>query len=288
MDSVGDVSDGDFVFRPAREQRLKKAPADLAVQTAYTIHRPAPANRQIGHVEWLRRVGRVLAAKGQQVWQCDTELFFGVPCQVLRDEGGGETVKTGSHRRVGGEEVTRPSYGEGNFERMPALLHEIAGAFQNSEGRMAFVQVTDLRLEPKRTKQAPSTDSQEHFLLEAQLRPASIELAGDPAMSGIVGRVVAVQQIKIHPANLYLPGAQPYGVSRQRDFQPQPLPVRLPQRRDRQLSRIVERVESLLLSVIADHLAKVTLLVKQSHAGHGHTQIAGGFELIASHIAQPP
>ena len=105
-------------------------------------------------------------------------------------------------------------------------------------------------------------------------------------MSGDVRRVIAVQQVKLHSADLDLPGAQPDRVSRQRDLQPQPLPVRLAQRRDRQLSGIVVRKEGLLRSVFIDHLAKIALLVEQPDAHHWHTQIAGGFELISGHVAK--
>ncbi len=44
--------------------------------------------------------------------------------------------------------------------------------------------------------------------------------------------------------------------------------------------------EGLLLAAVVDHLAKIALLVEQPHANHRNAQIAGGFELIASHIAQ--
>ena len=67
VDSVGHVSDGHFVLRPVRKERLKEVPADLPVQATHAIDRPAPADRQIGHVETLRRVVRVLAAQGQQI-----------------------------------------------------------------------------------------------------------------------------------------------------------------------------------------------------------------------------
>ena len=76
VDSVGHVSDRDFVLRPVREQRQKEVPAHLPVQAAHAIDRPAPANRQIRHVERLRRVVRVLAAKSQQVMERDAELLL--------------------------------------------------------------------------------------------------------------------------------------------------------------------------------------------------------------------
>ena len=286
MDSVGHVSDRDFVLRPARKQRQKEAPADFPVQAAHAVRRPAPADCQIRHVERLRRVVRILAAQRQQIVKRNAELLFGIPAQVLLDEGRSKTVETGGHRRMGGEEITRSRRGQCHFEGLPGLFHEVAGALQHGERRVPFIQVTDLRLEPQRAEQPPSADPEQHFLLEAQFRPAPIEFAGNPPMRREVRRVIAVQQVKLHPADLDLPGAQPDRVPRQRDLQPQPLAVRLAQRRDRQLSGIVIRVERLLLPVLVDHLAKIALLVEQSHAGHRHTQIAGGFELIAGHVAQ--
>jgi hypothetical protein len=287
VDSVGHVSDRNFVLRPAREQRQKKTPTDRPVQAAYAIHGPAPADCQIRHVERLRGIGGVLAAKGQQIVKRDPQLLFGIPAKVLLDQRGSKTVKTGGHRRVRGEEITRSGDRQCDFKGLPGLFHEGAGTLQNGERRVTFIQVTDLRLEPERAQQPPATDPEQHFLLEAQLRPAPIELARNPPASRKVRRVIAIQQVQLHPADLRLPGAQPDRVSRQRDLQPQPLPVGLAQRSDRQLSRIVIRIEGLLLSVLVDHLAKIALLVEQSHAHHRHTQIAGGLELIAGHITKP-
>jgi hypothetical protein len=110
---------------------------------------------------------------------------------------------------VGGEEVPCSSDGQRDFEGLPRLFHEASRAFQHGEGRVPFVQVTDLRLDPQRAQHPPSANPQKQFLLEAQLRPAPIELAGDPPMSGVVRCVIAVQQIKLHSADLDLPGAQP-------------------------------------------------------------------------------
>ena len=199
---------------------------------------------------------------------------------------GVETVKAGGHRRVGGEKVPRSRDGQRDVEGLCGLLHETAGAFQHRKSRMPFIQMTDFRLDAKRTKQSPAADSEQQFLLEAQLRSAAIQLAGNPAMRGEVRRVVAVQQVKLYSADLNLPGAQPDRVTGQGDLQPQPLAVRLAQRRDRQLSGVVIRKEGLLRAVLVDHLAKIALLVQQSHADHRHAQIAGGFELIAGDIAK--
>ena len=58
---------------------------------------------------------------------------------------------------------------------------------------MSFIQVADLRLNAERFEQTPAADPEKQFLLEAQFRPAAIQLAGNPPMSREVRRVIAVE-----------------------------------------------------------------------------------------------
>ena len=69
--------------------------------------------------------------------------------------------------------------------------------------------------------------AQEHLLRQAQLRTAAAQLARNASMRGIIRGVIAVEQIRLHSADLNRPGAQPDRVTRQCDLQPQPLAVRL-------------------------------------------------------------
>ena len=207
------MPDGYLIHRPARKERCKEVPADFSMQTAHSIYRSAPPNCQIGHVEALRRVVRVLAAQGQQIVERDPELLRGVIVQVLLDEGRSETIKAGGHRRVGGEEVPCSCGGQRDFKGLTCRFHETASARQHGKGRVPFIQVTDFRLEAKLTQQPPSPKTEDQFLFEAQLRAAPIQLAGNPSMRREVRRVIAVQQVEFHPAHLYLPGTQPYRIS---------------------------------------------------------------------------
>src|SRR6185312_11611949 len=104
---------------------------------------------------------------------------------------------------------------------------------------MPFVQVTDFGLDAESGEQPPSADPKYQLLHEAQIRPAAVELAGNPAVRWKVRRIVAVQQVELQSADLNLPGAQPDRVTRQVELQPQPLAVRGAQRSNRQLSGIV-------------------------------------------------
>jgi len=75
-------------------------------------------------------------ALGQQIVKRDPKSFFGIPSKVLLHEGGRESVKTGSHRCVGGEEVTRSCYRQRDFEGLPGLLHEVMCTFQHGKRRV--------------------------------------------------------------------------------------------------------------------------------------------------------
>ena len=149
----------------------------------------------------------------------------GVIAKILLDEGWGETIKAGSHRRVGGKQVARAGHGQRDVERLACLLHETAGAFEHGERRMPFIQMTYFRSEAERGQQSPAADAEQQFLLQAQFGSAAIQFAGDSAMRRKVRRVIAVQQVQLDSSDLDLPGAQPDRVTRQGDFQAQPLAV---------------------------------------------------------------
>src|SRR5665647_3965513 len=126
---------------------------------------------------------------------------------------------------------------------------------------MSLIQVADFRLDAERREQAPSAYPEQHFLFEAQLRASSVKLAGNAPMRGIIRCVVAVQQVQLDATDLNLPGAQPDRVTGQGDLQPQPLPIRFAQRRDRQLARVVIRIKRLLSAILIEDLTKIALLI---------------------------
>ena len=163
VNSVGHMADGHFVLRPVRKKRLKEMPADFPMQAAHAIHRPAAADRQIGHVETFGRVVRILAAQGQQIVEGNAEFLLRITAEVLFDESRSETVKAGGHRRVGGKKIPRPRGGQRDFKGLRVLLHETAGAFQDREGRMTFIQVTDIRLDAERARATASRQSPAAF-----------------------------------------------------------------------------------------------------------------------------
>ena len=77
-----------------------------------------------------------------------------------------ETVEAGGYCGVGGEEVPCPGDDQRDFEGLSGLFHEGSGPFQHGEGRMPFIQMTDLRLDAKRTEQSPSADPEYQLLIK--------------------------------------------------------------------------------------------------------------------------
>ncbi len=69
-----------------------------------------------------------------------------------------ETVEARGHCRVGGEEIAGSRRRQCHFKGLAVLFHEVPGPLQNGEGRVPFIQVTDLRLQPERAEYSPSAD----------------------------------------------------------------------------------------------------------------------------------
>ena len=284
--AVGYVPHRHFALRPTGKERRENVPAHPAVQLAYAIDRPAPAHRQVRHVEGLVRVIGILASQRQQFAERKAELFLRITAEVLLHQCRRENVKSSRDRRVGGKKIARARGRQGNGKRLSGLLHETPGTLQEGEGGMPFVEMADVRFDSERREQPPAADPEHHFLFQAQFRSTAIQFVGDAAMHGKIGRVVRVEKVEREPANLNLPGAKPDGVTGQHDLQPQALAIRKAHRGDGQLSGIVIRIKCLLRSISVDHLAEIAMLVEQADGDDRHAEIAGGFELIAGHIAQ--
>ena len=103
---------------------------------------------------------------------------------------------------------------------------------------MTFIQMTNLRFNSERVEEvAIRRDSQKQLLHKAAGLAAAVKFTGDAAMGRAVCCVIAIEQIKSEVfANLHLPRAQPDGITRQGNFNAQPLTIWQTQGCDRQLA----------------------------------------------------
>ena len=180
------------------------------MQPADRIHRRAPVDGEVGHVERLGGTIATFAPQREQIVRGDAQLARSVIPKVPLDQIRGEAVEARRYRSVRGEKIACPGDGQRCPEIMPGFLHAGPRPLKDGKSSMALIQMADLGPDAQRRKQLPSADSQHHLLLEPQLGPAAIQLAGNAAMGGIICRIVAIEQVKRGFAHLHLPGAQPY------------------------------------------------------------------------------
>ena len=151
---------------------------------------------------------------------------------------------------------------------------------------MAFVDVADLRPWMQRLHDPPAADAEQDLLHQPRLGAASVELCRDAAIRRAVQKIVAVQQVELHPPHGRLPHAQMDGAARQPEPYAQPSALFMKDWLDRHHRRVVVRVELLLHALGVDDLAKIALLVQQSDPDNGNVEIAGCLQVIPGQDAQ--
>ena len=256
------------------------------MQSADTVDCSAATHRQIRHVERFEVIVRILAAQRQQIPQADIQRIGRIARQILLHQRGCEPIETGGYCGMRGEHVARARRDQRRIEWHAIVEHEHARAVQYGQRGMPFIQMAHIGAQIQGIEQAPAADAEHDLLLQPKLGAAAIELAGDATACGVIRNVIAVEQVQLQAADPDLPGAQPEPVAGHADLQAQPFALRRAHRSDRQLARIVVRVEGLLRALLIDQLAEVALLVEQSHPDHRHPEIARRLELIARDVAQ--
>ncbi len=191
MNPVSHVRDRNLGERPAAEERRENAPADLAMQRAHRVDRAAAAKSEIGHVEGFAVIARILPAQCQQLAESDLEDVLRVALQVALEQRWIEAIKTGRHRRMGGEQITRARGRERHVEGLVVLDHECARALEYGKGRVTLIQMADLWLKTHSPEQSPSAQPEHQLLRQPQFLPAAVKFAGDAAMDRRVSRIVA-------------------------------------------------------------------------------------------------
>ncbi len=284
---VGHVADGHFGQRPAGVQPAKDEAAGGLVQAADRIHRAGAVCGEAGHVEGRLRVVRCRPAQCEQLARGDAQLGLGIAAQVLADAGRGKAVEAGFDRRMRGEQVAGTGRGQRHFEGHAARRHVAARPLEHGKGGMPVVEMAHLRGQPGSLEQAPAADAQHDLLTQAHLPVAAVQLAGDQANLRWVGRLVGVEQQQSATADARLPAANPQLHTGQAKGQAQRPAGQVGERFDRQLPRVVDRVQGLLPAVGIDALAEVAVLPEHAHRDHRHAEVAGGLELVAGDVAQP-
>ena len=243
MHAVCHVRHRHFDLRPSRKQRLEDSAADLTVQLTDAIDGAAAPDGQISHIKRLGRIVRGHAVRVRADPANEIESSFSA--YVLKYF----SIRSGAKR-------SKPaSTGVWVVKRFPArvivrarsngcllLGHVRPGSLKHRERGMTLVEMADFRMQAEGPQEPPASNSQDQLLLQAQLRTAAVEFAGNAAVRRNIRRIVGVQQIQFRSAHLHLPGANPKLARRKVDRQAQPFAIWLAQRFDGQLAGVVEGI----------------------------------------------
>src|SRR5580698_4831607 len=140
--------------------------------------------------------------------------------------------------------------------------------------------MADLGLQSQGSQEPPASNPEDQLLFQTQLRTTSVQFCRNAAEGRKVCGIVGIEQIQFDPAHLYLPDSDPQLTAWHSDGQAQPFPVWFAHRSNRQLARIVEWVQSLLVALCINFLPKIALLVEKTNSDNRDAQVACGFELI--------
>src|SRR5271170_1362373 len=165
MNPICDGTNGDLHLWPPWEEWLKDLPAYFSVKFANAADLTAAAKSEVGHVERLRHIARILPAEAEQSFHRNCEFVLRIMSEIFPTEFRVEAVEAGRHCRMGRKHISCPGNGQRKFEGNVVILHITSGAFEHGECRMTFIKVADLRMQPNLAQQAPAANTQNDLLL---------------------------------------------------------------------------------------------------------------------------
>ena len=131
-----------------------------------------------------------------------------------------------------------------------------------------------------------AADAEDPLLPQAELGAAGVELVHEPAVLGVVGLEVGIEQIDRHPADPDPPGAHVHRPAGGVHHGHERLAVPSLHRLQRGPRDLVLLVAVLLPAVEPEALVEVPLHVEQAHAHQRHTEVGGCLAVVAGEHAE--
>ena len=181
---------------------MDDALAHVKRNAVFTIHTPVSA----GNERFDAGLVRTLAAPSSIEEQMNLTI----------EEGGGESpdqasvkaLVTSGDRRVDGEYRIAPDVVVRVDQRL-AFGEQLAGALDEQECGVTFIEVPDSRVDAQRAQSAHATHAQHDLLVQAHLAPTHVQDVRDRPVGVVVVRNVRIEQQQRHPADLGQPNRAP-------------------------------------------------------------------------------
>src|SRR5215472_6063547 len=157
---------GHFCFRPLGKQDLENPSADLTVQFTDAVDSAAAPDREVGHVEWFRRILSIAPAQCQKLLERNRQSFLSVVPEVALHQAGSEAVKACLHGSMGCKEVAGTSDAKRDIEWLTVIFHVGTCPFQHRKRGVTFIEVANLGVQSEGPQEAPAANAEGQLLFQ--------------------------------------------------------------------------------------------------------------------------
>ena len=194
-------------------------------------------------------------------------------------------VVSGGHRRVGGEDRARACALE-RLLRRAAVGHVLGRQLDRRQRRVPLVEMQRAGLDVHGAQGSHAAHAEHDVLREPRLRVADVQAVADPARLGVVVRVVGVEQVERHAADVDPPDECLDLALAERHLDRQRLALAV--RHERRGQALGVRVDPVLVLPAGgvDALAEVALVVHQPDRDERQAAVRGLLHEVAGQRAE--
>ena len=192
-----------------------------------------------------------------------------------------ESIVSGGHRRVRGENHFARNTGSAALEVHTFFLHAAANRFEHGEPAVAFVQMQHAGRDAHRLQSAESADAEQQLLADSDAPIAAVKPRSKLAIFGGIAFHVRIEQQQIAAPDSNAPHLRADAACARLDLHRHGLAVRADRGFHRQLVHIGGDIFFLLPTFHIEPLAEISLSVKQTDANQWDVEIRRALDVIA-------
>ena len=283
--SVGNGADGDFRLGHTRPDIFPHTAGDRAVKLRDPIAMGRRFEGQHRHAKAFVRILRVFASQSQECLARQAEVLR-ISRQIVADQVRVESFVSRGHRGMRGEYGGCPDQLARGLVGQFIRLHQVTYALQRQKSGVPLVHMADRGFDPENLQCPNAANAEQHFLPDAHILVAPIELGGDHAVVRRVFRDIGIQQIERHAPHLHAPDLSGHIMSGHFHDDPKGIAPGVALEVHGHIIPVVFGIEFLLPSVPVQILLEIALAIEQAHGDQRNSEIAGGFKVISGENAQ--
>ena len=287
MHAVGDVPDGDRLFRLAGIEPRPHRARDFAVQRRYGVGAPRKFQAQHGHTKLFVRGCRILAPQRHQPFVGKTERIPQRP-KMLLDQAGVEAVVARGNGSVRGKGHFAAHARHRLIEIQALFLHAAANRFEHRKSAVPFVQVQNAGRDSHRFQGAEASTPKQQFLADSNAAIAAIQPRSELAILRRVSFDVRIEQEQIAASHLHAPHFRADRAAARLNLHGDRFALGADGRFHGHVADIGLKVFFLLPAILVQALPEIALAVKQSDPNQGNAQIGGALDVVPGENAQTP